>query len=240
MHDNSNGLDISEKGKSRDGQPASLDRRLFMQLLAFGDCLDTDAVIEALEHNHLNGALYADLNDPYGIALVTYSEEPDFFVTELRAVLQQPPFTGLTPKPEYTMFGRTYSIGYERDLEDVLLTRPRHKLCNPDWPWAIWYPLRRQGSFEQLAHEEQMAILREHGTIGRSYGEKDLGFDIRLAAYGLDKQDNDFVIALVGRELFPLSSIVQSMRKTKQTSQHMQKMGPFFVGRAIWQRNTDS
>ena len=43
----------------------------------------------------------------------------------------------------------------------------------------------------------------------------------------------------LGRELFPLSSIVQAMRKTQQTSEYMEKMGPFFVGQAIWQRNTE-
>jgi hypothetical protein len=27
------------------------------------------------------------------------------------------------------------------------------------------------------------------------------------------------------------------MRKTRQTSSLMQEMGPFFVGKAVWQRN---
>jgi len=26
------------------------------------------------------------------------------------------------------------------------------------------------------------------------------------------------------------------MRKTQQTSLHMQEMGPFFIGKAIWQK----
>jgi chlorite dismutase len=33
----------------------------------------------------------------------------------------------------------------------------------------------------------------------------------------------------------PLSAIVQRMRKTKQTSLHLERLGPFFVGKAIWQ-----
>ena len=59
--------------------------------------------------------------------------------------------------------------------------------------------------------------------------------DIRLACHGLDKDDNDFVIGLIGKDLFPLSAIVQSMRKTQQTSLYLERLGPFFVGRAIWQ-----
>ncbi|MBA3530301.1 MAG: chlorite dismutase family protein [Ardenticatenales bacterium] len=230
-------LDLGEKGKNKAGEPMSLDRRLFMQLLAFGDCQNSAEVSAALEQSNLGGVLYADLNDARGIALLTFSEEPDFFIDQVRPLLNRAPFTALTPKPEYTMLGRTYSIGYERDLEHYLLTLPRKKVSNPEWPWAIWYPLRRQGTFEQLSQEEQFALLKEHGSIGRAYGAAEYGYDIRLASFGLDKNDNDFVIGLLGPALFPLSSIVQAMRKTKQTSQYMQQMGPFFVGKAIWQRD---
>ena len=47
---------------------------------------------------------------------------------------------------------------------------------------------------------------------------------------GLDAADNEFVIGLVGRELHPLSHLIQAMRKTRQTSEFIEKMGPFFVG----------
>ena len=179
--------------------------------------------------------LYLDLNDPRGVGLLTYSEEPSFFVDSLRSFLLKSPFLELTPKPEYTMLGRTYSIGYEADLDETLVDRPRRRITDPEIPWAVWYPLRRAGTFEQLSGEEQRKALMEHGGIGRAYGRAGLGTDIRLACHGLTKDDNDFVIALLGGELMPLSSIVQRMRKTAQTSQHMEKMGPFFVGKAIWQ-----
>ena len=78
-------------------------------------------------------------------------------------------------------------------------------------------------------------ILAEHGAIGMSYGAGDYAHDIRLACYGLDKNDNDFVIGLLGKELFPLSHIVQAMRKTQQTALYLDRLGPFFVGRAIHQ-----
>jgi len=41
------------------------------------------------------------------------------------------------------------------------------------------------------------------------------------------------VIGIVGSELHPLSHLVQTMRKTKQTSEFIAKMGPFFVGRVL-------
>ena len=63
----------------------------------------------------------------------------------------------------------------------------------------------------------------------------DFAHDIRLACHGLDRDDNDFVIGLIGKDLFPLSAVVQSMRKTQQTSLYLDRLGPFFVGRAVWQ-----
>ena len=145
------------------------------------------------------------------------------------------PFASLTPKAEYTMLGRTYSLGYEPDLNETLFSRPRGTVLNRAWPWAVWYPLRRSGAFERLDADQQRGILMEHGVIGRAFGEADYAHDVRLACHGLDKHDNDFVIGLTGKELYPLSAIVQRMRKTQQTAMYLERLGPFFVGRAIWQ-----
>jgi len=79
-------------------------------------------------------------------------------------------------------------------------------------------------------------VLREHSVIGHAFGSAGYAQDIRLACAGLDKNDNDFVIGLVGRELYPLSACVQAMRKTRQTASYIQQMGPFFVGRTLWQK----
>ena len=228
-------LDLSEKGRGPDGQPVTLNRRLFMQFLAFGDCADAAPLATALSESGIPSALYLDLNDARGIGLLALSEEPDFFVGPLRDLLIQLPFNKLTPKAELTMFGRTYAIGYEADLEDVLLHKPRTKVLNPDLPWAIWYPLRRAKHFETLEESEQQRILGEHGHIGMTFGRSGLATDIRLASHGLDKHDNDFVIGLLGKDLHPLSACVQAMRKTKQTSQHLESLGPFFVGKVLWQ-----
>lgn len=229
------GLDLSERGRAEDGRPLALDKRLFFQFLAFGGCHDTRPAANALAAAGIEGALYVNVNDPYGIGLLALSTSADHFVTELRDVLQQAPFASYVPQPDYTMFGRTYAIGYESDLEELLLRRPHRNVCNPAWPWAIWYPLRRTGGFELLSSKERRTILMEHGGIGQAYGRADHAHDVRLACHGLDKNDNDFVVGLLGKDLHPLSSIVERMRKTQQTSRYLSQMGPFFVGKAVWQ-----
>jgi len=228
-------FDISEKGRTVEGQRISSDRRLFMQLLAYGGCEDVKSLAANLAELGWQGVLYEDMNDPQGLALLAISEDPGQLLNQVRESLNQEPFKDLIFKPEYTMLGRTYALGYEPDLDHVLIHRPRGRALDPGLPWAIWYPLRRSGSFEQLSVDEQRVILMEHGGVGRAFGRSGYGYDIRLACHGLDKNDNDFVIGLVGAELYPLSSIVQRMRKTKQTSLYLEQLGPFFVGKVVWQ-----
>lgn len=230
------GIVLEEFGKNAAGERISFKRRVYMQLLVFGNCTNTEKIIQSLDATDVQSVVYADLNDPQGIGLLFCHEEPDWFVTGLRQLLNAEPFVDLTPKPALTMFGRTYSIGYEQDLEATLLTKPLKKVADPELPWAIWYPLRRSGAFEQLSANDQRTILMEHGGIGRAYGRAGHGTDIRLACYGLDTNDNDLVIALLGKNLTLLSKIIERMRKTKQTSQYMDSIGPFFVGKAIWQK----
>jgi len=225
--------DLSEKGGLKDGQPQKSDERLFMQLLAFGGCTDSPRLRRYMQEAHVEGVLYEDVNDPQGVGVLTLSEHPESFVDVTRPLLAALP--GLVLKPEFAMLGRTYSLGYEPDLRDTLLERPRRTVLNPAWRWAVWYPLRRNGKFAQLSENEQRTILAEHGAIGKAFGAGDYAHDIRLACHGLDKSDNDFVIGLVGKDLFPLSAVVQAMRSTQQTALYLDRLGPFFVGRAIWQ-----
>jgi chlorite dismutase len=227
-------LDLSEKGLHH-GKPISLDRRLFMQFTAFGCCEDPQAAADALAAAGIEGVLYLDVADSQGIGLLVMSEDPEHFVTTVRDLLNAPPFAGFVHKPEFNMLGRTYSIGYEPDLEDTLLIKPRVKTMNPAFKWAVWYPLQRAKVFQTLPASKQRQILAEHGTLAKRYGYAGLAADIRLACHGLDKDDNDFVIGLLGPTLFPLSHVVQEMRKTEQTSQYLDSLGPFFVGRVAWQ-----
>ena len=235
-------LDLSEKGSGGE----SLDRRLFVQFLAFGGSDDSDLrfkgvdssceseLMRDLENSSLEAVLYSDANDHRGVGLLVMSETPDFFVTELRRFLHDSSFFNLRLKPEYTMLGRTYSLGYEKDLERTLISGPMQKIFNPELEWAIWYPLRRSKAFETLPPEEQRAVLAEHGKIGFQFGDAGYAKDIRLASHGLDKNDNDFVIGILGKELYPLSALVERMRKTQQTSRYLESLGPFFVGKKLF------
>jgi chlorite dismutase len=239
-HSGSPPVDVRERGAPRDGVPVELDRRLFMQLLAF-ECGPTLAPTSAVERlgarlasADVPSVIYEDVNHPHGIALLTFTEDPTDFVAKVRPATTHESLVGLRARPHLSMLGRTYSTGYEQDLPFWLIDRPQKTVLNDAWPWAVWYPLRRKGSFERLDPKERGGILREHGTIGRAYGEADLAHDVRLACHGLDENDNEFVIGLVGKELYPLSHVVQTMRKTRQTSEFMEKMGPFFVGRAVF------
>lgn len=224
-------IDVQERGAK--GQAS--DRRLYMQLQVFTACPDPKPLVRALESSRIEAVLYRDVNDPRGVGVLAMHEDPAFFVGDLREVLNAEPFAGLLHRADIAMFGRTYSSGFEADLDEWLLRRPRRTALNPAWPWGIWYPLRRVGGFARLPAEEQGAIIREHSVLGRAYGDADLAHDVRLACHGLDVHDNDFVIGLVGRELHPLSHLVQAMRKTVQTAQYIQSLGPFFVGHALWQ-----
>ena len=227
-------LDIRERGANQQ----TSDRRLFMQLQVFTGCADAAPLIATLAASQAEAVLYLDVCDPKGVGVLTMTEDPTSFATSLRELLSAPPFGGLARRPEFTMLGRAYSSGFEVDLEEYLLRRPRRVVRKADWPWAVWYPLRRTGAFARLSPKEQGAILREHASIGRAYGEAGFAQDIRLACNGLDVNDNDFVLGLIGPDLYPLSHLVQSMRKTIQTSEYIEKLGPFFVGRARWQHTT--
>jgi len=231
-------IDVTERGALREGKPQTLDRRLFMQLLVFEDRSPSANMLrqnlrEWIARKGVGVVVYDDVNDPFGFGLLTWSEDPSAFVEVVRPVVRDLDIDRkhLKLRPEMTMLGRTYSTGYEQDLEHWLIKRPGETVTNPAWPWAVWYPLRRSGAFAKLEPREQGGILREHGTIGKAYGAADLAHDIRLACHGLDANDNEFVIGLVGKDLHPLSHIVQTMRKTRQTSEFISQMGPFFVGK---------
>jgi len=235
------GVELRERGAPREGVAQWLERRLFVQLVALEAPRQpgADAVAEqlnqALTGQGIGAVVYADMHHPLGLAVVAYSEDPEALAGTFRRILGSADLPeGLRVRPEYSMLGRTYSTGFEQDLEYWLIERPKHTLLEPANRYAIFYPLRRKGPFERLPPREKGAIMQEHGAIGRAYGELDLAHDIRLACHGLDPNDNDFVIGLLGRYLYPLSQVVHAMRKTVQTAEYMEKMGPFFVGRSLY------
>lgn len=237
-------IDVRERGAPKEGVPQEMDRRLFMQLLVFeipagvSVKAEQQVLADALGKADLCAVVYADVNDPRSIGLLTWSEDPALFVDRVRPLFEQESLRKWELRPELTMIGRSYSSGYEDDLAYWLLRRPQETVLNPEWSWAVWYPLRRSGEFAQLPGKEKGSILREHATIGRAYGAQDLAHDVRLACHGLDANDNEFLIGLVGANLHPLSHVIQAMRQTRQTAEYIQQMGPFFVGKVVAQIGT--
>lgn len=230
-HASEEALDIREKGAPIDGVVQISETRLYMQLHVFTGCLDINPVVQALEASGLESVLYENLNDPTGIGVLAMSEEPADFAGKWRSLFNSDVFIDLCRRDDLTMIGRTYSSGREPDLNDWLLVKPRRNVFNPTFDWAIWYPLRRKPDFELLDRQEQGKVLMEHGMMGRRYGDAGHAMDVRLACHGLDQNDNDFLIGIVGPELYPLSRLVQDMRKSQQTSKYLQSLGPFFVAR---------
>jgi chlorite dismutase len=228
-------VDINEYGGKKDGERQKMNRRTFMELVVFdaregsGDAA-ANALAGLLRERKIPGVVYADAVIPTGVGLLTWAEDPAHFVKEVRPLFAADALGRVKLRRDFAMFGRTYATGHEPDLEHALLRRPIENVLRTDSPWHVWYPLRRSGAFAKLDPAEQGSILREHAHIGFSYGQQDLAHDVRLACHALDAEDNEFVIGLVGKELHPLSHLVQRMRKTTQTSEYIVKMGPFFVG----------
>jgi len=224
-------IDVNEYGGKRGDSRQAMNRRLFMQLVVFEADEDlTGRAAQVARERRVPSVIYADASNPRGVGLLTWSEDPAHFVSAVRPMFHAPELRGARLRQEFAMLGRTYSTGYEPDLEHWLLRRPVENVMAEGQDWHVWYPLRRTGAFAKVEQQEQNLIMREHAQIGMAYGHQELAHDVRLACHGLDQADNEFVIGLVGKELHPLSHIVQAMRKTRQTSEFIEKMGPFFVG----------
>jgi len=234
-------IDVNEYGGKKEGVKQAMNRRLFMQLLVFrvpsNERTSPDLVgaelLKTLRDRKIPGVVYADAMDPRSIGLLTWSEDPALFVNKVRPLFGEPALANVQLRDDYAIIGRSYGTGHEPDLEWVLLKRPIENVTNETTRWHVWYPLRRKGSFAKLEPIDQSHILREHAALGIAYGQAELATDVRLACHGLDAGDNEFVIGLVGKDLHPLSHLVQAMRKTRQTSEFIEKMGPFFVGYVV-------
>lgn len=241
-------IDVNEYGGKKDGVKQSSARRLFMQLLVFRAPRGTQPVsggpksapdamaaelTARLAERKIAGVVYADAMDPRSVGLLTWNEDPAHFVRAVRPLFTEGALSEVELRSDYAMIGRTYSTGHEPELEWSLLRRPVENVMNDAYGWHVWYPLRRKGAFAKLEPIDQSHVLREHAALGMAYGQQELAHDIRLACHGLDATDCEFVIGLVGKDLHPLSHLVQAMRKTRQTSEFIEKMGPFFVGHVL-------
>ena len=227
-------IDLREVGAPIDGEPQFSDQRLYFQLHVFKRWFAMPSEVErTLKASNLDAVIYDDLNHPTGMGILLITEDPTKLIKVSRSFADISYVVDFLPRPEMTMIGRTYSSGREPDLEEWLLNKPLRNVLNPDFPWAIWYPLRRKPDFYRLEARERGRILGEHAMLGRSYAAGGHASDIRLACFGLDTNDNEFVIGLVGPELYPLSRLIQDMRQTEQTTKYIESLGPFFIGKVL-------
>ena len=109
------------------------------------------------------------------------------------------------------MMGRTYAIGYEPDLDETLMARPTRTVLNPRLAVGglVSACVAAAGS-RSCPNRSSASFSRSTAPSAWRTAPATIAHDIRLACHGLDKHDNDFVVGLVGKELFPLSHVVQS------------------------------
>lgn len=222
-----------------------MDKRMYFQMLVFdassaSECGECEYKLhDRLKANKIPHIIYCDTQNPQALGVLLWSTDSNFFVTTVRPVLQENKFDKLTIRPGWTMFGKSYSNGHEQDLEFALLKKPVQAALAEDGKYGIWYPMRRKGEFYLLDPQTKCEYLLHHASIGRAYGTAGLAHDVRLNSFGIDGDDNEFVIGLVGKDLHPLSKVIQDMRMTAHTSMYMQKLGPFFVGYKKYQFNVE-
>ncbi|MFT5465305.1 MAG: aryl-alcohol dehydrogenase-like predicted oxidoreductase [Verrucomicrobiales bacterium] len=227
--------DHRDFGMPSQGIPQAVDERLFLQLQVFTGVRDQQLLVDEFAVKRAEAVIYADLNDPFGVGILLWDQDPAQLNRKARELYRGNALTDATMKPEFTMLGRTYAFGREDPVHWWLNRRPIEQSTRADLPWAVWYPLKRKPEFYRLPPQKQGEMLREHGVIGHNYGSPGYATDIRLECFGMDANDNEFVLGLLSERLYWLSRLVKEMRGTQQTGEFMQSIGPFFVGETIYQ-----
>ena len=216
------------------------NRRLYMQLRILDVNLGETEMTKFVQElknlcSNIPCVIYMDANSNNGIGLLTWAEDPAFFTDELNMILSNPKIASkFVERKGWTMFGKTYSNGHEKDLEEFLFKKPVRNATKDEWDWAIWYPLRRRGPFYVQPPADQCSMLLTHAAIGKAFSDLNAAHDIRLKCFGMDPLDNEYVVGLVGDNFHGLSRVVEEMRKTRHTAEFLEHLGPFFVGKKIW------
>ena len=68
-------------------------------LMCFGACRDTGAAVEAVKKSGLKAVVYEEVNNPFGIGVLTMSEDPADFTGPVRRLFQGQPFAAMRPMP---------------------------------------------------------------------------------------------------------------------------------------------
>jgi len=216
------------------------NRRLYMQLRILDVDLKATEMTRFINDlksllSDIPAVVYMDANSNNGVGFLTWAEDPAFFTDKVNIILSNPKIASkFAERSGWTMFGKTYSNGHEKDLEEFLFKKPIRNATKDEWDWAIWYPLRRRGPFYIQPPGDQCSMLLTHAAIGKAFSDVNAAHDIRLKCFGMDPLDNEYVVGLVGDNFHGLSRVVEEMRKTRHTAEFLEHLGPFFVGKKIW------
>ncbi len=142
-------VDLRETGAPIDGEPQVSDKRLFFQLHVFECRVIPEVIVKNIQSSRSSqtAVFYDDLNNPTGLGVLFIDESPTHLMLQSHALQTMQRKGEILYRPEMTMIGRTYSSGREPDLEEWLINKPLRNVLNPEFPWAIWYPLRRNPEF---------------------------------------------------------------------------------------------
>jgi hypothetical protein len=125
------------------------------------------------------------------------------------------------------MLGRTL-LGYGR-IRRRLLHRPRRTVLNRNWRGPVWYPLRRSGRFAQLPPESSGRFSNMAPSAWRM--ARATSPDIRLACTASTEQTT--TCQPHQQDLYRSSTSDDG--KAQQPALYLERLGPFFVRRAVWQ-----
>ena len=237
--------ELREVGAPNGEERQYMSKRLYMQLRvldidmkqiskSFDDFVETVKKLFA----KIPCVLYKDSSSSNSIGLLVWSEDPSLFTDEVSRALTHSSIAGkFSERPGWTMFGKTYSNGHEKDLNEYLFKKPIRTVMHDNWEWALWYPLRRRGPFYIQPPADQCRMLLHHAAIGKAFSDVGAAHDVRLKCFGMDALDNEYVVGIIGDDLHGLSRVVEEMRKTRHTAEFLESLGPFFVGKKIWSNN---
>jgi chlorite dismutase len=208
------------------------DNTLFVQLQVFdiepaaGPRAIVSALSRRLREKRIDGVIYGDANDHRGIGLLTWASDPAAILENVHALLGGKRFSALTPRPGWVMFGRVSGESAE-GLPDVVL--------HAEQRWATWYPMRNKAEWGTLDQAKKAAAQKEHGAVAKEFVDSDKVSYVRLSCNGLDPEDNDHIFGLTATSLEDISLLQEAMRGTSQIANYVDKIGPVFVGRKVWQ-----
>lgn len=233
--------ELREVGAVNGGERQYMKKRLYMQLrLLDVDLKSVSSMDDFIENvkslfTSIPSVLYRDSSSSNSVGLLVWSEDPSLFTEGVCSALTHALIAGkYSERPGWTMFGKTYSNGHEKDLNEYLFKKPIRTVTHADWDWALWYPLRRRGPFYIQPAADQCRMLLHHAAIGKAFSDVGGAHDVRLKCFGMDALDNEYVVGIIGDDLHGLSRVVEEMRKTRHTAEFLESLGPFFVGKKIW------